>query len=28
MYLTEKVSQWWPLAYGWWLHLAVVILAI
>ncbi|APC95219.1 DUF4381 domain-containing protein [Francisella tularensis subsp. novicida] len=28
IYLPEKVSQWWPLAYGWWLLLAVVILAI
>ncbi|MDE5015036.1 DUF4381 domain-containing protein, partial [Francisella tularensis subsp. holarctica] len=28
IYLQEKVSQWWPLDYGWWLLLAVVILAI
>ena len=28
IYLPEKVSQWWPLAYGWWLLLAIVILVI
>lgn len=28
IYLPERVSQWWPLAYGWWVVLAVVILAI
>ncbi|MDE5004924.1 DUF4381 domain-containing protein, partial [Francisella tularensis subsp. holarctica] len=27
IYLPEKFSKWWPLAYGWWLLLAVVILA-
>ncbi|AIT09783.1 membrane protein [Candidatus Francisella endociliophora] len=28
IYLPERVSQWWPLAYGWWIVLAIIILAI
>lgn len=28
IYLPERVSQWWPLAYGWWIVLAIIILSI
>ncbi|MEY8766955.1 MULTISPECIES: DUF4381 domain-containing protein [Francisella] len=27
IYLPAKVSQWWPLAYGWWLLLGLIVLA-
>jgi len=27
IYLPERVSQWWPLAYGWWIVLAAIVLA-
>ncbi|MEY8767521.1 DUF4381 domain-containing protein [Francisella philomiragia] len=26
IYLPAKVSQWWPLAYGWWLLLGLIVL--
>ncbi|WP_150465688.1 DUF4381 domain-containing protein [Francisella sp. SYW-2] len=27
IYLPARVSQWWPLAYGWWLLLGLIVLA-
>ncbi|WP_150463506.1 DUF4381 domain-containing protein [Francisella sp. XLW-1] len=27
IYLPATVSQWWPLAYGWWLLLGLIVLA-
>ncbi|MEY8702111.1 DUF4381 domain-containing protein [Francisella philomiragia] len=27
IYLPVRVSQWWPLAYGWWLLLGLIVLA-
>ncbi|QWU99484.1 DUF4381 domain-containing protein [Francisella salimarina] len=27
IYLPARVSQWWPLAYGWWLLLSLIVLA-
>lgn len=28
IYLPDRVSQWWPLAYGWWIVLGLIILGI
>ncbi|MED7788683.1 DUF4381 domain-containing protein [Francisella sp. 19X1-34] len=28
IYLPDRISQWWPLAYGWWIVLGVIVLII
>ncbi|QIW09333.1 DUF4381 domain-containing protein [Francisella sp. LA112445] len=28
IYLPDRISQWWPLAYGWWIVLGIIILII
>lgn len=28
IYLPEQVSSWWPLAYGWWILIAVAVLLV
>ncbi|WP_150467668.1 DUF4381 domain-containing protein [Francisella sp. SYW-9] len=28
IYLPDRISQWWPLAYGWWIVLGIIVLVI